>query len=335
MKKLFFISTLALATLLFWPRGVFLASADGFGITPPYVDNNALVQNSHYEQTIILVRSNPTQDLRADVTVNVPGADSWITIDKGTEFTMPAGTQQMPMIVSVNVPADAKLGRYTGNIRVVVSPLANPTPGTVGITIGAQIDVDLQVIDQKRADFSVRRVTMSNTEEGHSLWWMNFPGKILFTMDMQNTGNISGSPDKVTFEFREYLTGKVLETETNSNHLDSIDPFQSKQVVAEVPTYLPRGSYRVFYQIYGRDDEDVIGQGTLDLSVLPPGTLTAYAGYGFWEIRWSEKMETFGVIAAILLAIYGLWRLIQYWFLGGRRARRERVFAPPPRPPRY
>ncbi len=336
MKRISLIVLLALAALMLGPRATFDAQAEGFGIMPPYVTNNSLVQNSHYEQTIILVRGDPTQDLKAEVTINVPGANDWISIDRGTEFTMPAGTQQMPMIVSVNVPANAKLGRYTGNIQVVVSPLTGPTPGTVGITIGAQIDVNLQVIDQKMVDFKVRRVTMSNTEVGSSLWWMHFPGKILFTMDMENVGNVAGSPDKVTFEFREYLTQKVLETETNTNRMDSVDPFQSKQVIAEVPTYLPQGSYRVFYQIFGRDDQDVVGQGTLDLGVLPRGTLTAYAGYGFWGIKWSEKLITFGVIIAILLALYGLWMLFRHWFGGGRRGgKHRRVFAPPPPPPHY
>ncbi len=339
MKRSSLIAFLALALFVFGPRAIFDAHAEGFGITPPYVDNNSLTQNSHYEQTIILVRSDPAQDLEAKVTVNVPGADSWITIDKGTEFALPAGVQQMPMIVSVDVPSDAKLGHYAGNIQIVVSPLNAPTPGTVGITIGAQIDVNLQVIDQKMANFTVRRVTLANAEVGHSFWWMNFPAKVLFTMDIANSGNIAASPDKVTFQFEEYLTQKVLETETNTNHLASIEPFQSKSVVAEMPAYLPQGSYKVFYEIYGRDDGDIIGQGTLDLSILPPGTLTGYIGYGFWGLRLSEKLITFGVIAALILALYGIVFCAR-WLLSGKRkwrwGRRNGVLVtPPPPPPDY
>ena len=51
---------------------------------------------------------------------------------------------------------------------------------------------------------------------------MHFPGKILFAMDMYNSGNIAGAPSKVEFQYQEYLTGKVLETEQNSNGLDSV-----------------------------------------------------------------------------------------------------------------
>jgi len=338
MKKSFSIIAVLLAVAGIVAAGmppIFRAHADGFGITPPYVTNSQLVQNSHYEQVITLVRSDPTEDLQAKVSVNVPGADSWISIDRGSQFVMPAGTQQEPMIVSVNVPKDAKLGSYTGNIQIVVSPLAGPAKGTVGITIGAQIDVNLQVVDGRMANLQVRRVAIQNnaTEEGHAFWWMHFPGKINFTIDLNNTGNIPGSPSKVVFQYQEYLTGNVLETEQNTNSLDSVQPFEAKTVTAEMPTYLPRGSYRVFYQIYGTDGTKVIGQGTLDLAVLPPGTLTGYIGYGFWGIRWSEKFMTFGVIILVLALLYlifwSLRRLTRKW----RRSGRGRGRATPPSPP--
>ena len=334
MKKSFFIIAvlLAAAGMAAGMPPVLHANADGFGITPPYVTNSQLTQGSHYQQIITLVRNDPTDDLQAKVSVNVPGADSWISIDRGTQFVLPSGVQQEPMIVSVNVPNDAKLGSYSGNIQVVVSPLAGPVKGTVGITIGAQIDVTLQVVSGKMANLQVRRVTMTNTEVGHSFWWMHFPGKILFAMDLNNTGNIAGAPGKVEFQYQEYLTGNVLETEQNTNGLDSVQPFEAKTVTAEMPTYLPQGSYRVFYQIYGVDNATVIGQGTLDLAVLPRGTLTGYIGYGFWGIRWSEKFMTFGAILLALILLYlvflGIRRLAKKWRRGGKG--RHRVPPPPP-----
>ena len=334
MRKMISIAVAALAVCAVFSLGVRHTFAEGFGITPPYVTNDSLTQGSHYEQKIILVRGSPDQDLTAKITVNVPGADKWISIDKGTQFIMPAGTQQMPIIVSVNVPNDATLGQYQGNIRVVVSPLAAPTAGTVGLTIGAQIDVNLQVIDKKMVDFKVHRVTMTNAEEGHSWWWMDFPGKIFFTMDLENDGNIAGSPHKVVFTYSEYLTQKVLETEMNTNSLASVQPFETKSVAAEMPTYLPQGSYKVFYQIYGRDDSDIIGQGTLDLSVLPAGTLMGYIGYDFWGIRWQEKLITFAVIGGILLLLWGIYMLGRAFFRWRRKRKgHDRVFAPPPPPP--
>jgi len=325
------IAALGICAVFFMPLR--RTSAEGFGITPPYVTNDSLTQGSHYEQRIVLVRGSPDQDLTAKITVNVPGINNWISIDRGTQFTMPSGTQQMPIIVSVNVPNNAKLGLYTGNIQIVVTPLTPPTAGTVGLTIGAQVDVNLRVIDQKMVSFKVHRVTLTNAEVGHSFWWMDFPSKVLFTMTLENDGNVAGSPDKVVFTYGDYLTQKTLETEDNTNALASVAPFETKSVVAEMPTYLPEGSYKVGYQIYGRDEGDIVGQGTLDLSILPPGSLTGYIGYGFWGIRWNEKLITFAVILGALIVLWGL-----YWFgkqLFGRtgRRRRNRVPLPPPPPP--
>jgi hypothetical protein len=336
MKKLFSIIAVVLAVAGMAAAGmplIFSAHADGFGITPPYVTNAQLAQNSHYEQIITLVRSNPTEDLQAKVSISVPGANNWITIDRGTQFILPAGTQQEPMIVSVNVPKDAKLGNYVGNIQVVVSPLAGPAKGTVGITIGAQIDVNLQVVDGKMANLQVRRVTMKNTEVGHTLWWMHFPGKIDFSMDLNNTGNIPGSPNKVVFQYQEYLTGNILETEQNTNGLDAVQPFEAKTVTAEMPSYLSQGSYRVFYQIYSVDGTKVIGQGTLDLAVLPAGTLTGYSGYGFWGLRWSEKFMTLGVIMLVLALLYLIYWGIRKGIKRARHGGRRRGRAMPPLPP--
>ncbi|MDO8515646.1 MAG: hypothetical protein Q7S28_00150 [bacterium] len=327
------------------------AWAGGFGISPPYVRNDSLTRNSHYEQTIILVRSVPDEDLRATITLNIPGADSWFTIDKGTEFIMPKGAQQMPMTVSVNVPDDAQFKHYTGNIRVVVSPLEGPARGTVGITIGAQIDVNIDVLDRKIIAFDLRSVKISDTEEGHQLWWMHFPGKIRFSMQVTNKGNVAAAPKKVVMEFRDALSGELLGTEENSNRLPKIKPFESRELVAEIPSYLKRGSYKASYTIY-KDasspppgsplptsgvDPTILGTGTLDLSVMPRGTLLAYAGYGFWGIRMKEKLITFGIILGILLVLAFIVKKT-FWLkkkLQIRKALKSgSLSAPPPRPPR-
>ena len=45
----------------------------GFGITPPYVRNSSLTRNSVYEPEILLVRSDPTSDLNATISIDAPG----------------------------------------------------------------------------------------------------------------------------------------------------------------------------------------------------------------------------------------------------------------------
>lgn len=66
----------------------------GFGVTPPYVTNVSLTRNSVYEQTIYLVRSDPSTALKATVSIDVPGINEWVTIIQGNEFLLPAGEQK-------------------------------------------------------------------------------------------------------------------------------------------------------------------------------------------------------------------------------------------------
>jgi hypothetical protein len=77
--------------LSFQPAGA------GFGITPPYVKNDSLARDSVYTQRVVISRSDPVEDLRADVTVNVPGADEWIAVDRGLSFILPKGESQVPI----------------------------------------------------------------------------------------------------------------------------------------------------------------------------------------------------------------------------------------------
>ncbi len=275
----------------------------GFGITPPYVKNDSLIRNSKYQQTIVLSRSDAVDDLQVNVTTDVPGADDWISIDKGSSFVMHQGENQLPMIVTVNIPGGASFKDYKGNIRVVLSPLSGPTPGTVGIALGAQIDVDFNVIDKKIYDFKVHRVEIAPLEEGHKWWMFFFPGKIRFSMQIENTGNVRFSPTKVVFDIRSSSDGPILETTQNLGGIEKINPFEIKNVITELPTRLTPGGYKASYRIYNNDL--VAGQGELDLSILPYGAIPGYKGFGFIGLTYGE--QTIIIFAALVLLTAVFW----------------------------
>ncbi len=278
----------------------------GFGITPPYVRNDRLTQGSTYTQEIILVRGDPVDDLKAEITVNVPGIEDWITIDKGNEFLLPAGSKQVPMKVTVMVPQDAKYDRYRGSIRIrTVSP--NPASG-VSIALGAQVDVDLRVVDEIR-DFEVKRVQISETEEPTSFWWFEFPGKIQFSMGIENTGNAPTSPSKVQLDVYDRRGNVVLETDYNTNDIENVLPFETRDVYAYFPTRLPPGAYLVKYSIFRFEDE-VKRSGELTLSVLPSGTLTDYEGYGFDGLSFSDKLTIIVPVCIVVFILFGFVLLV-------------------------
>jgi hypothetical protein len=278
------------------------AAYAGFGITPPYVRNDKLTQGSSYTQEIILVRGDPVEDLKAEITVNVPGIDGWFTIDRGTEFLLPKGETQVPMHVTVTVPPDAKYDRYQGTIRIrTVSP--DPASG-VSIALGAQVDVDLRVVDEIR-DFEVKRVQISETEEPRRVWWLEYPGKITFTMGIENTGNAPTSPSKVQLDIYDKRGNVILETTSNTNTLENVLPFETRDVVAYLPTRLPPGAYLVKYAIY-RFEGEAKREGELTLSVLPRGTLAAYAGYGLDGLSRGDLLSVVVPVVLVLIVLIAL-----------------------------
>lgn len=284
----------------------------GFGITPPYVTNDRLTRGTTFEQRITLVRSDPVDDLKVQITKNIPGIESWFEIDKGTEFIMPKGATQMPIIVTVHVPSDAEYKVYTGAIRIRTSSADVSQGGGVSIALGAQIDVSLTVVD-KIMDFEIRRIRLIDLEEGYRKWSLFFPGKIRFFMTVENTGNTEYAPTKVAMDIYDADNAKLLERIENTNRIETIAPFAIKEVLAELPTRVPAGRYLAKYTIF--KGEDISQQGEVTLSVSAIGSVLGYEGYGFEGLDLFDKTKVALVIVLPLVIII----LIGWAFIVRRR----------------
>lgn len=289
---------------------LFLCVADfvhaGFGVTPPFVRNTSLTRNAIYEQQILLVRGDPTVPLKATVDIDAPEIADWIEIVEGDEFRMPRGEQKVPMTVRVRVPDDADFKSYAGAIRVKTGAVDDAvSSGAVNISLGAQIDLDLTVIDREIKDFRIRKIDISDLNEGHKLGWLYFPGKIRFGMYVENTGNVDVAPSKVVFNIYDITGRALLEETTNIGRIDKVEPYEAKNVTAEIPTRLPAGSYVARYQIFNEDE--IKHEGEASLSILPYGTLQR-AGFGFMGLSLPHKLSvvlpTLGFIALIIFLIH-------------------------------
>ncbi|MDX1535440.1 MAG: hypothetical protein R3346_01630 [Candidatus Spechtbacterales bacterium] len=303
MKKL----SLILILVLFLIPSAQFADAASFGVTPPYVKNNTLARGSVYQQEITLVRGNPDVGLQTKITWDVPGANDWISIDKGTEFIMPEGEQKVPLKITVNVPLDADFKNYSGDMRIATTSLADieDTAGSVRIALGARINVDFTVIDREIHDFDVRRIRVDDLNQYRTWRWLTYPGKVNFTITIANTGNVPVAPDKVTFDIYDIKNETFLESTENTNKLNKIEPFQEGQVIAELPTFLPSGSYLAHYKIYLGDE--VKQEGEINLSILPESTL-ASSGYGFMGLTLFDKFTIMGPISILIASFLLLYR---------------------------
>lgn len=273
----------------------------GFGVTPPYVRNTSLTRNSVYEQQILLVRGDPRSELKATVEIDVPVAEDWITILEGDEFLLPRGEQKVPMTVRVEVPNNADFEEFTGAIRVKTGPSDDQVAsGAVNISLGAQIDVALNVLDKEIKDFRVRKIAMPDLDEGHKVGWLYFPGKINFGIRFENTGNVDIAPSAVELKIYDNTGTILLEETENKGRVPKIEPYATEQVIAEIPTNLPAGSYLARYQIFNEDD--VKQEGEVSLNILPYGTTQA-AGFGFTGLSIPHKISIVLPILAIVFLI--------------------------------
>lgn len=279
----------------------------GFGITPPYVKNTSLTRNSIYEQQILLVRGDPNVEQIAEVSVDAPELEAWLEIVEGTQISLPRGEQKVPMTVRVNVPNDAEFKDYEGAIRIRTLPANGLVPeGAVSISLGARVDIELSVIDRQIKDFRVRRVSVSDLNEGSKLGWLFFPGKINFSMLIENTGNVDIAPSRVDFNIYDRSGKVLLEEKRNIGRIKSVEPYATAEVIAEIPTNLPAGNYVARYQIY--NDDEIKQEGDLNLSILPEGSLQT-AGFGFIGLSLAHKISVLLPIFSLMIAAIFLWHV--------------------------
>lgn len=287
----------------------------GFGVTPPYVRNTSLTRNSTYEQQILIVRGDPNVPLKATIMIDAPGFSDWLEIAEGTEFELPRGEQKVPMTVKVRVPEDAEFKTYVGNIRIKTGAIDDGvTAGAVNISLGAQIDLELNVIDKVIKDFKIRKIGISDLNEGTKFGWLYFPGKINFTMMLENIGNVDVSPSKVVFRIYDASGSVLLEETRNKGKIPIVKPFAIEEVTAEIPTRLPAGTYIARYQVFN-DDESKL-EGEVNLNILPYGTLQA-AGFGFSGLSLAHKVS-------VILPIVALF-VVGVLFIISRRRNRVRA----------
>lgn len=303
----------ALVTVLYVVFGASFVQA-GFGITPPYVRNTSLTRNSTYEQQILLVRGDPNTPLNAQITVDAPEIQDWITIVEGNTILLPRGEQKVIMTVRIKVPANAEYKEYAGKIRIKTVPTNDQvSEGVVSISLGAQVDVNLNVIDRVIKDFRVRKVALSDLNEGHKFGWLYFPGKIVFQMSIENTGNVDITPSDVEFKIYDHSGSVMLEETHPIGSMKTVAPYLTDEVIASLPTRLPPGNYMVRFAI--KNGTEVKQEGELNLSILKYGTLQA-AGFGFIGLSLAHKVS-------VLLPIFALLIFILY-FIYNRRERRKR-----------
>lgn len=189
---------------------------------------------------------------------------------------------------------DLEDGTYTVSV-VAVDMAGNSRESSAAVLITAGWTKPLEVEEE----WSIWNY-LADLNEGSKLAWLFFPGKIKFDMLLENTGNVEIAPSKVEFKIYDRTGEAQLEEVTNIGSIDTIAPYDTDTVTAELPTRLPAGSYIARYRIY--NGEDLKQEGDLSLNILPEGTAQS-AGFGFIGLSIAHKISLLLPIFALLIAV--------------------------------
>jgi len=289
MKKVIYFFFLGLG--IFAMSAAHTNVAQAFGISPPFLNAVHLVPGATYVQTVYILAQDQSlnADLPVQTTLNIPEpARSWISIDKGFNFVIPKGTQQFPIEITVQVPKDASLGIYQGNLSITTAPSAT---GQVTIALGANIAINLSVGNDIYEKYSVPLITFPDIKEGEDPQ---------VYVKFQNDGNVPESFDSATYELLDQYGGTRLAYTQKNGGFPVTKPFSMNAYTIEFPLdfYLGIGQYWGVVTFY-KSGQVVASQKTI-FNVLK-------ATFADKAIRFVEIYWVFFAVVVVLLIVVGLY----------------------------
>ncbi|MFH1820410.1 MAG: hypothetical protein ABH805_00585 [Candidatus Nealsonbacteria bacterium] len=302
-KTWFYPSTLLLAIFvscfLFVPKEV-----EALGISPPSVINHQLLRGTHFEETVYINQGDPKEVLQAVAKINVAEKMAgWVNLKPGNEFNIPI-TRLFPVIVAIDIPSDAELGSYEGEIRIITHP-ETQEEGQVTIGIGIVINLDLTVVEKEFVDFRFIGQSVRPMEEG-------WPVKLALAID--NKGNAGARPDKVFLEIYNRLDGSFLGSgEADKFSPSTAEPFKRSEIIAQFSINLPMGLYWAQGKIY--KGEEII-EYKIPFEVLEEGTLPREKSWPKWLIIVGAGILFLGAVVWFLIRIRG--RILSFFGFIGR-----------------
>lgn len=296
MKNKNKIISIFLASLVFLTGVLFVnagkASA-GFGIAPATISNNVLTTGSEYEEEITVFHGGLAESLRAGIDVAIPGAEDWISFDKGKSFTLSKGSDKTTVKMKIKVPEKAEYKRYSGVVIFRSEAPKLPKDATVAFALAAQMEVEFTVIEKKIGDFEVKGIKVADAKEG---------ANSVVTLILKNKGNISVAPTKVVMDILDSSRTKTVSSKESVKVLGEVKPFKTGEVKVEFPTgELKPGSYWAKLRVY--NGNPLVSEHEVQISILEKNSTAVIddnAKAGFWS---SSKAAIVWVIIAVIVLI--------------------------------
>ena len=220
--------------VLFVPNS---ALAAAFGVSPPWIENDNLKAGSNFVYVIDLSANELAEDMmiQAELTGD-PEITQWLVVQSEDNLVMPKGKSIVPMNVSVNVPENAVVGKYEGNLKLSLSAKTDQA-NQIAVLLGGNIRITLNVIDYDVIDYQVRSIDADPTNEGQA---------INLEVRVKNMGNTRVTNIMTDVSVIDKITGEVMVSSSVDQLSVPIQPQTTKSAKLSVPApNLQTGSYWV------------------------------------------------------------------------------------------
>ncbi|PIP73882.1 MAG: hypothetical protein COW88_00455, partial [Candidatus Lloydbacteria bacterium CG22_combo_CG10-13_8_21_14_all_47_15] len=273
-----------------------IVSQAGFGVSPPSIKESSLVAGSHLTKTIYLVQSEPDKPLDMVVLVDSKDISEWISFEKGTAFTIPAGVQQYAFPITIQVPKDADLGVYQAYVRMNTAPKSADADGGSGVSItaGGLVSIDITVGDNVVKVFRIAGLKIRDIRSGQ---------KPTVDVTIANTGNVPAGPRAASFElFNKFGNVRLGYAETED--IEEVPSFSEETVRLKFPIgfRLTPGDYWGYVKVYGETNKVMQELKTVFNVGEPIGFAALIAAVG--GIGGSIALGVGAVVLVFALAIF-------------------------------
>jgi hypothetical protein len=95
------------------------------------------------------------------------------------------------------------------------------------LAFGILVDVDINVVAMKIVDYRVRGVKINDVEETYKIGFINPPGIVNFSVQIENKGNVKSSPSKVMLVIYDSQRTKIIQT-IETSQVPKVKPFSTE-----------------------------------------------------------------------------------------------------------
>ncbi|MBU1015759.1 hypothetical protein KJ657_01580 [Patescibacteria group bacterium] len=214
------------AGIVLFAPGYALAAA--FGVSPPLIENENLKPGSNFTYVINLSANGLSEDMTVYTEFDGdPEIARWVTVVNKDDLVMTTGQSMVPMSVNVNVPADAKVGEYKGNLSISIAPESSHA-NEVAVLLGGNAKIRLGVVNYDVTDYWVQTISADSIVEGQA---------VDLKMSIKNLGNTIINNVKTNIS----LTDIKTRAKVASGSADSLNISIQPQTMADavLPILIP------------------------------------------------------------------------------------------------